>query len=297
MILYIGSFFVKEILRITNFKRNPQVMKILLTQLFILYAIMLSAQNEYDGKRIAHSYWEFEKGSTELLYGDRVVLRKSASAQAEALDTLKIGSEVKIMQRTEDLIEVNGRESNWYKVKTKSGVGFIPGGFIALDSREFNGGVYLVIVAGKEDDLKVRARYSKNGDYFGKECDLNTSAFQLEVSGNRGVEGIESMLVIDLFAEACGVDGGKIYLFNDGASLIEAMSCSEVADGGVFWFSESLRFPDEIGWGNSIIYEREFGEAMDEELMWTKATVHNVTLEWRDGQFVPDISTFNFDEE
>lgn len=272
-------------------------MKVFLAKLFILHAILLSAQYEYDGKRIAHAYWEFEKGSTELLYGDRVVLRKSASAQAEALDTLKIGSEVKIMQRTEDLIEVNGRESNWYKVKTKSGVGFIPGGFIALDSREFNDGVYLVIVAGKDEDLKVRARYLKNGNYFGKECNLNTGAFQLEASGNRGVEGVESILVIDLFAEACGVDGGKIYLFNDGARLIEAISCREVSDGGVFWFSETLRFPDEIGWGNSIIYEREFGEAVDEAMMWTKATVHNVTLEWKDGQFVPDVSTLDFSDE
>ena len=272
-------------------------MKIILSGLFTVFSLLLFAQNEYDGKRIANSYWEFEKGSIELLYADRVVLRKSASAQAEAIDTLNIGSEVKIIQRTEDKTEVNGRESNWYKVKTKSGVGFIPGGFIALDSREFNNGIYLVIVAGKDEDLKVRARYLKDGDYFGKECDLNTGAFQLEASGSRGVEGVESILVIDLFAEACGVDGGKIYLFNDGERLIEAMSCTEVSDGGVFWFSETLRFPDEIGWGNSIIYEREFGEAVDEAMMWTKATVHNLTLEWKHGQFVPDVSTLDFDEE
>lgn len=272
-------------------------MKFILSSLFTLLTLILFAQYEYDGKRIANSYWEFEKGSTELLYGDRVVLRKTASTQAEAIDTLNIGSEVKILQRTEDKIEVNGRESNWYKVKSKSGVGYIPGGFIALDSREYDGGVYLVIVAGRDEDLKVRARYLKNGNYFGKECSLNTGAFQLEVSGNRGVEGVESILVIDLFAEACGVDGGKIYLFNDGECLIEAISCREVSDGGVFWFSETLRFPDEIGWGTSIIYEREFGRPQDEAMMWTKSIVHTVALEWKDGQFVPDVSILDFGEE
>ena len=35
---------------------------------------------------------------------------------------------------------------------------------------------------------------------------------------------MESVLYIDYYAEACGVDGGGIYIFNDGEKLIEAMA-------------------------------------------------------------------------
>lgn len=271
-------------------------MKTLLTLLILASTFVSNAQYD-DSTRIVNPFYEFEEGSTEILYGDNVVLRKKASKEAAAVDTLAIGTEVKILKKTKETIEVNGRESVWYKVSCEAGTGYIAGGFIALDAKEMNGGLYMVIIAGNEEAYMARCRYLKDGEYYGKETKLFTLAFQLQVYDDRGVEGLESMAVIDLLAEACGVDGGKIYLFNDGERLIEAIACAEVSDGGVFWFSEELQFPDDIGWGNHIRYKREFGEPMDEDMTWTRSIVHEVLLEWKEDHLEPDISTFDFGEE
>ncbi len=270
-------------------------------KLMLLAALSISmfshAQDYYKDMRVSSYYQEFEAGETKLLYGDNVVLRKKPSKEAKAIDTLSIGSELWILENTKESIVVNGRESNWYKVKTEQGTGYIAGGLIAQDAIAHNGGLYLVITAGPEDDQKCRIRYLKNSDYYGKEVVLYTSAFQINVSDNKGLEAVEGIVTIDLFAEACGVDGGTTYIFNDGEKLHNAIHCASVADGGVFWFDEELEFPEERGWGDHITYEREFGESMDEELNITRAVKHTVTLEWTADGFSPNVSELDFEEE
>ncbi|GAB5417067.1 MAG: hypothetical protein Crog4KO_19330 [Crocinitomicaceae bacterium] len=271
-------------------------------KIFILFAFMPLAlhsysQDYYDDMGILSYYQEFKEGSTQRLYGDNVVLRKKPSKDGKAIDTLSIGSEVIILQKSQERITVNGKESKWYKVKSNKGTGYIAGRLIALDALEHNNGLYLVITAGPEDDQKFRIRYLKNGDYYGKEGALYTSAFQINVYDNKGLEAIEGIVTIDLFAEACGVDGGVTYIFNDGEKLHNAIHCSSVADGGVFWFDEELEFPEERGWGDHITYEREFGESVNEELNITRAVKHSVTLEWTAEGFSPNVSELDFDEE
>jgi hypothetical protein len=259
---------------------------------FALIANLGFAQYDYQNVRVLNADYEFEEGSTEILYGDNVVLRKKPSGSAKALDTLRIGTEVTILENTKETITINGKESVWYQVETSSGRGYVAGGLIALDSREVNGGIYMVIMAQAEETEKFRVRYLKDGDFYGKEGDIRTYSFVLRVHDDRGVEGIESMLLIDFMAEACGVDGGYTYLFNDGEQLHKAMHCMEVGDGG-YWFSEKLIFPDEREWGSHIDYEREVGEPMNEEYTWYRSQKDVVTLQWKGDHFEPNIEEFD----
>ncbi len=277
-----------------SFKTSP--MKHLILFVFAFVANLSFSQHEYADVRVVSPSYEFEEGSTERLYGDQVVLRKNPSTEASAIDTLPIGSRVKILENTKIIVQVHGNDSYWYKVKTKKGTGYIAGGLIALDSREINGGIYMVITAQVNEQFKFRARYLKDGEFFGKEGDLNTYSFVLRVHDNRGVEGIESMLVIDLFAEACGVDGGYTYIFNDGERLINAIHCTSVGDGG-YWFSEKLIFPDERGWGTHIDYEREIGEPMNDEYNWYQSRKDMLVLEWQEGYFEPNVEDITFVDE
>lgn len=263
---------------------------------FALIANLSFSQYDYENVRILNSDFQFEVGSTEILYGDNVVLRKKPSAESAAVDTLSIGTKVKILENTQEPITVNGKESSWYKVKTKNGTGYIAGGLIALDSREVNGGTYLIITAAVIERPLFRVRYLKDGEFYGKEGPLDTYSFTIHVHDNRGVEGLESMIVIDFMAESCGVDGGYTYLFNDGERLINAIHCVEVGDGG-YWFSEKLTFPDERGWGTHIDYEREVGEPMNDEYNWYRSKTDALTLEWKEDHLEPDVSTFDFGEE
>jgi hypothetical protein len=239
------------------------------------------------------------------LYGDNVVLRNEPYSTSEALDTLKIGTAIEIVHRIDAIAEFNGIEWYWYEVKVGRKTGYILGGLIALDRVQFDDAIYLVTVAGVKhssdweySEYKVRTRVlTPSGDYYGHESKLNTNSFYLEVTGNRGIEGIEDIVVINLFAEACGVDGGHIYLFNDGSRLIEALRLSDVSDAGAFWFTESVIFPeDEGGWGETH-YKREYGEPMDQEYGWTRSTVNTLILRWEGDHFTPDIETFDFGED
>ena len=271
--------------------------QILLFSLLFFSATLNAQRYDYEGHRLCTPDFEFEEGSKEVLYGDNVTLRKQPNKDAAAIDTLDIGTEVKILKKMDETVVVNGLESHWYKVKCSKGTGYIAGGLIALDSKDYNGGKYLVITAKADDRYKVRVRYLKDGEYYGKERDLYTYTFYITTQGNKGVEGIESMLLINLFAEACGVDGGISYIFNDGEKLIDAIHCSSVSDGGVFWFHEELKFPEDLGWGTYIQYEREYGEPVDESMSWTRSIVHNIMLEWQDGALFPNVEEMEFDEE
>lgn len=271
--------------------------KLLLISISVFTALVASAFDE--NTRVVYTYTDFEEGSLERMYGDNVVLRKKPNAESGALDTLSIGQEVEIIRKMEDTIRVNGRVSNWYKVKAGGTVGYVAGGLISLDYREIDGDLFLLIYAqGDEYRPKVRCRVlRKDGEFYGHEFQPNNSAFYLSVSGNKGLEGVKNILCINLFAEACGVDGGQVYLFNDGERLIEAIHLSRVSDGGVFWFSEEIKFPDESYWGaNTCIYEREYGEPIDEEFGIMRSVVHTMPIKWENGAFTPNPKDIEFDE-
>src|SRR5690606_24803699 len=106
----------------------------------------------------------------QLLYGDRVVLRKEPNSTSEALDTLMIGEEIKIIDKTEETMFFNGLESNWYKVKHGKKNGYILGGLIALDHREIDDVKYLVTMATRDEQYFVRTRVlNPDKTYFGHE--------------------------------------------------------------------------------------------------------------------------------
>lgn len=275
--------------------------------LFSLLILAFSSTAQYDNQRIVSSYYEFEEGSTELLYSDKVVFRAGPTSSAKGIDTLEIGTEIEIVRRTEETSSLNGLDWNWYKVKVGRKTGYILGGLIALDQIRYDDCLYLVTVAGVDQSYngydyqtyKVRVRVIiANNDFYGHEADLNTNSFYIEAFGNRGLEGVDNMLRINLFAESCGTDGGEIYLFNTDSKLIEGISLSAVSDAGAFWYTESVKFPeDEGGWDGAVHYEREQGEYINEDMNWTKATIHSLTLKWENGQFTPNIKEFEFGED
>lgn len=262
------------------------------------------AQNDYDKVVFLYGDHEFEQSSTQHLYGNKVVFRKKASSESKALDTLDIGSEITIVKKSKETSNYNGIEWNWYKVKYSGKTGFILGGLIALASEEINGDRYLVTTSKdkkeEQDYESVILNYrilTSSGKFRSGKTQLHTDAFLIHATDNKGLDGVESILYIDYFAEACGVDGGGIYIFYDGNKLNEIISVSSVSDGGVFWFNEELTFPsDENGEEGYIIYEREHGESIDEEMIWTKAVTNTLFLKWEDGAITPNPRDLEFGE-
>jgi len=306
LLWYSYPTFLGSIIVISRLPKSNAMKLNRIVSLFSLLIIGLSAFAQYEDQRIVSSYYEFEEGSTELLYGDNVVFRSGPSSSSKAIDTLEIATEIKIIQKSDEKAKMNGLEWNWYKVKIGRKTGYILGGLIALDHIRRDDVLFLVTMAGinrnSDDyeyvDYKVRTRMIRaDGEYYGHESDLNTNAFYIEASNNRGLDGVYNILCINLFAEACGVDGGKIYLFDSGERLIEALQLVSVSDAGAFWYTEEVIFPDdEHGWDGIVRYEREQGEYLNDELYWTKATIHTLNLKWEGDHFTPNIKEFEFGE-
>lgn len=257
--------------------------------LLSLFPLLSLAQNDQDSYLLEHH--QYEKGSTQYLFGDHVVLRESPSKEARSIDTLVTGAAVKIVEQSETYTRYGGMDWPWYKVKAGKKTGYVLGALISFPIEQDFAGRYLVSMKHDEEKATALYRYlTEDGQLLQGEADLNTWKFNVEVSNNHGIEGLESMLYIDYYAEACGVDGGGIYIFNDGRNLSEAIQLSSVVEAGLFWYSEELIFPDdEKGMEGAIVFRREHGEIMDEEMNWTEIQTTLFTLHWGDGKLYPEI--------
>ncbi len=243
---------------------------------------------------------QFEKASTQYMFGDNVKLRKKPSTDSDVLDTLTIGSAVSIIKMSKETMTYRGIDWNWYKIDFDGQIGYVLGGLIALTHEEIGDYQYLVSLKDNDEDrrfIQYRIK-NKKGEYVSGETELLTGAFSIEAYDDRGIDGIKNMLFINYYAEACGVDGGGIYIFYDGLQLIKAIEVSSVVDGGVFWFNEEVTFPnEEDGQKGVIVYEREHGYVINEELNWTKAEINTLMLKWEDGKMTPDVNELDFDQE
>lgn len=270
-------------------------MKFILS-LFLVCAVQFTYAQE-DDTRYFYPDYTFEKGRTELMYGNNVVLRADQHPDSKALDTLKIGDPVTIIEKGNTTTHLNGQPSYWYKVKSKKKVGYVLGGWISLDHTEINGKTYMSIFAERDDLLYLRTRVlSKDKSYYGHETPLNTYMVSFDVKDNQGLKEIDGMYIISMHAEACGVVGGEAFLFDNGKMLFEAMRTSNMSEAGLFWFSESLEFKGSDYWEENIVYYSvENGEYMDDSMDWTQIVTNTVKLTWTGEQFTPDVSKLTFD--
>jgi len=122
------------------------------------------------------------------------------------------------------------------------------------------------------------------------ESELTTAEFSIDLFNNRGIAGVENVLFINYLAEACGVDGGGIYFFKLKNEIKKVFEITQVSDGGIYWFSENLIFPnDEKGIPSRIVYQKEVGVYEDEETNWVEITKTSRELKWENEEILPKI--------
>jgi len=271
-------------------------MKTILT-LFILLPTILFSQEDQTFY-IDYSF-EFEEGSTQLMYGNNVVLRSQDDPTSKAMDTLRIGDPVKIIKKSETTTHINGKPWHWYKVKADKKTGYVLGGLIALDHKEINGHTYLLTTAERDSRMFARVRVmDKNKNYYGHEVEISSSTISIEVDHNQGLTNVQDMCILSFHAEACGMIGGKAYLFNNGERLFEAIRSENMSEAGLFWFSENVEFMGADYWEDNIAYfSRENGEYMDDSMDWTQAVINKIRITWTGTVFTPDVSKLTFEVE
>ena len=234
----------------------------------------------------------FENDRIYYLFGDNVKLRAEPNTNSEVLDLLKIGTPIKIISKTNHTLNYNGLESPFYKVKYQDKTGYILGSLISLEKRGYNQSEYLFAYKKTDEyDYYLIIRYlNAEPDFKEITTRIENSTFSVDIFDNKGVQGIENILYINYFSEACGVNGGGIYLFQAKNDLKKVFEVAQISDGGVFWFNETLTFPtDEYGMDNKIIYTIEQGISTDESSYNTEAVTISKVLEWKNGKLIPDV--------
>ena len=236
---------------------------------------------------------EFENGEIAFMFGNDVKLREQPNTESDVLSLLKIGEQIEILEKSNATMEFDGIASPWYKIKTTDKVGFVLGSLISLDRVFDKNLVYLVSLKKEDSQLFLKTRVLEpNLEFQENVSELSTWSFSIKASGNKGLENIKSKFEIDYLAEACGVDGGGMYLFYDGNELIKAIDYTQVSDAGIYWFMETYTFPnDEDGVKGKIVYESDSGETKEYETEWTESKVIRRILEWNGKELFPKIDS------
>ncbi len=234
---------------------------------------------------------QFKSNEIVYLFGDDVKFRAEPTTESNVIDVLKINSKVKIISEVNSSFNYNGIDWKWYKVSYNNKVGYIIGGLLSLDQKEVGDSIYLI--SFKQNtleggyDLLIRLVNKKTLEYIELPYTLgDTNIFSIHVHDNKGLSSIKDMLLIDFMAEACGVDGGGCYFFNDGQSLTKAIQFSRMVDGDLYWQHEKVIFPEDYeGIKDKIVFISEHGETINEDTNYKKTTTESIEFIWK-GKFL-----------
>lgn len=260
--------------------------KNVLVIIFLVHFISSIGQNK---KYIETENVIFQSNEIVHLFGDNVKLRANPSSTSEVLKILKINSKVTVLSEEDNTYNYNGISWKWYKVKYKNKTGYIIGGLLGLDQKTIGNSAYVISLKhqGESKELLIRLVNKNTLEYSETSFDLfNNDTFSIEAFSNKGLSTIKDVFLVDFVAEACGVDGGGCYFFNDGEELKKAIRFTRVADADAYWRYEKVIFPeDKGGIQGKLVFESEEGEMINEENNHTKIISETIQFVWK-GEFL-----------
>lgn len=170
--------------------------------------------------------------ASQYLLGDDVALRDCASSQCEQLTTLNIGTNVRLLAKSETPQTINGVKSRWYKIKMGPQVGWIWGGFISQKTMVSHINPEVKFVFGEAGvDYKGYKRFQiravKNGTeidkIFVKSESLNHNLISL-LSKKENTYASDVITLCSNEGESCETDDNKSYIVFKNNTLIETSS-------------------------------------------------------------------------
>mgnify|MGYP002619662311 CR=1 FL=1 len=255
----------------------------------ILFLMLITPSLFFGQEFNIHGPFSGLKNGNYHLFGDNVKFRTAPDPDSEVIGLLKFGEEVEITAKTLVKSSFNGIEYPFYKVKYEGQEGYINGGLLSPEKVSTEKNNYLFSLKKNDYEYFLILRYLDSHNEIKEiETALYTNEFTIKTYNNKGLEGVEEIIYIDYFAEACGVNGGGIYFFRIKDTLSKVIEITQISDAGVFWNFEELIFPDdENGVSGKIIFEHEKGIYKDEEGSWMQITKNIMQLEWKNGKLSP----------
>ncbi|MCL9804155.1 SH3 domain-containing protein [Flavobacterium amniphilum] len=284
-------------------------MKIKLMFFFLLCQCLSYSQEEFN-----HSgYWPQENEET-IVGVKNCYIRSEPSTSGLLLDSLQMGSKVKILRTTENLQKIKGINTNWAEIQYRTSrgdlkLGYIWKGFLALGFVSVGEERYLTTIA-KITQKTNKDNYTENIFHIATTVlnpenevlaekvitknVIESRYFQSKAIGGLGMDNLSNIYRISFNGEACGVPSYYFYFGWNGKELIELPEKMEVGDAGVFYHSETFLFPKEPGGKPNFIFKDiEDAEAVDDTSELYDISKSKETYTW-DGKKATLIKTQKF---
>jgi hypothetical protein len=256
-----------------------------------LFLILFTKISFSQGTKYHNPNYDLNNGEKYYLFGNDVKFREQPNLESGIIEFIKIGAEITVLEKSEQKLKYNGIESPFYKIDYKGKVGYVLGGLISLEKRNFNGFTYLFTYKKIENKYLISIRsLNKDLEVIEANSTLMTSDFSINIYNNKGLDDIENILYVNYLAEACGIDGGGIYFFRTKERLIKSFEVCQVSDAGIYWLEERLIFPnDKNGVKGKIVYQKDTGTHEDEETNWIEIKKTSREVQWINGEVIPKI--------
>jgi len=240
---------------------------------FIILFMFASSLVKADGGE--SPFHQFDIGTKQLLIADNVNVRDAASTNGKIIAMLPIATEVEIIDKTEEILTLRNLDLNWYKVSfVKDGetqMGYVWGGLIAEDSYydKENNVYFLFGISGFNKDngyeeIEFQLRVAIEHKEIDKELFYAFPDFAsvfFEGSQNRGIQGVENVIMIHYDADHCAGASGAFCFFYNKKKLYLVKELTEGFDAP-YYHDEQLKFPDEeCGLPNRVLWLMSGGDA------------------------------------
>lgn len=256
--------------------------------------LLLNSISAQSDTRYLSSYFKFSPGSTEQIFANDVKFRKEPDTNSEVIDLLKIGTEIKIIEQSEQRQKFDGVSSNWYKIEYNGNTGYVLGALISMRNLTTadNKTLYFQVKSDENDAIALKIRHTLNEtEYEESIFNLIGNEFSVDVLHNPGLSNVKDIITINYFSESCGMEGGVSYIFWNGSNLKHIADLSSRSEAGQYYSHEKFIFPNQPeGVSDKVVYEVERGSMEHEETNWVKNYKEKREYTWTGTELAPKFS-------
>ncbi|UEG51008.1 hypothetical protein LK994_05910 [Ferruginibacter lapsinanis] len=245
--------------------------------ILLLLVCLLSGKNVFSQTvyNLDYDIWVTQEDSPLYVFSNKAFLRSSPGIQSKILDSFSVGREVVFKERTTKFETIKGVYAPWVKIKCGNKEGYVWLGLLAFGKTDFDKTSFicgidktinnaddvryvLQVKAIRKDTLVCIAEWKT-------EPNVTSSYAEMKLLGDVRLKNLTNVVRVSLGGEACGVPTNYYYYGWTGKKLLPLPTKYSVGDADVFYHSETLLFPNEIGGQpNKIIKLIEEYELLEE---------------------------------
>lgn len=228
-----------------------------------------------------------ENGIEAVIGAKNCYIRQDATSNSQLLDSLQIGTKIKVLKNTSENLNIKGLNLSWVEIEYSKNnqikTGFLWKGFIAVGNATKGNTTFLTTIDSKYSKKVQRDDYEYEGDFYrisvkainSENQIISEKSFSKELSESHffqnsaisswGLKDLNSIYRISFSGEACGIPTLYYYFGWNEKEFLLLPEKYDMGDAGVFYHSEEFIFPKEKGGQtNTIIKTIKEAENTDE---------------------------------